>query len=223
MHRDVEDEFVSAVQAEIKRRYGSDPRTSADFGRVVNSGHTQRIKNMLDAGGYQLVCGGQVDVEQRYVAPTVLRSVEPDAGVMQDEIFGPVLPVIGFDEIDEPIAAINAGDKPLALYVFTDSDKTAERVKAETSSGGLCINDVIIHIAVNSLPVRRRRAERLRRVPRQVGLRHVQPREGGAQAADAVPGPAGAATAVQALEDEADAEVLLTCAARPSPPTPATP
>ena len=152
VHRDVEDEFVSAVESEIKRRYGSDPRASADFGRVVNSGHTQRIKNMLDAGGYQLVCGGQVDVEQRYVAPTVLRSVEPDAGVMQDEIFGPVLPVIGFDEIDEPIAAINTGDKPLALYVFTDSDKSAERVKAETSSGGLCINDVIIHIAVSSLP-----------------------------------------------------------------------
>jgi aldehyde dehydrogenase (NAD+) len=71
---------------------------------------------------------------------------------MQEEIFGPVLPVIGFDEIDEPIAAINAGDKPLALYVFTGSSRTADKVKAETSSGGLCINDVINHIAVNALP-----------------------------------------------------------------------
>ncbi len=152
VHRSVEERFVALLEKEIRSRYGADPRTSPDYGRVVNSRHTARIGTLLDAGGYDLVCGGQVDVEGRYVAPTVLRNVKPESAVMGEEIFGPVLPVLAFDDVDEPIAAINAGDKPLALYVFTASNATADKVLAETSSGGACVNEALAHIFVSSLP-----------------------------------------------------------------------
>ena len=98
-----------------------------------------------------MVAGGQVDVEQRYVAPTVLRGVRRDAAVMEEEIFGPILPVLTFADLSEPIAAINAGDKPLALYVFA-GDETVERVLAETSSGGVCVNDAMVQVGVSELP-----------------------------------------------------------------------
>lgn len=152
VHRDVEEEFVDAMTAEITKRYGSEPRASSDFGRVVNSAHTQRIKNLLDQGGFELVCGGEVDVDDRYVAPTVLRGVTRDSGVMGEEIFGPVLPVLSFDDLAEATDAINAGDKPLALYLFTSSEDTVEQVVGTTSSGGVCVNDTLSHLLAPSLP-----------------------------------------------------------------------
>jgi aldehyde dehydrogenase (NAD+) len=152
VHRDVEQQFLAALRAEIAQRYGPAPQESRDFGRMVNVSHTQRVKNLLDQGGYEVVCGGEVDVERRYVAPTVLRGVSPDAAVMGEEIFGPVLPVLTFDDLTEVTAAINAGDKPLALYVFTASDETVEQVLSSTSSGGVCVNDAISHLLVSSLP-----------------------------------------------------------------------
>ncbi|MGA8986686.1 aldehyde dehydrogenase family protein [Aeromicrobium sp.] len=152
VHRDVEQQFLDAIAAEVAKRYGKDPRTSKDFGRIVNTGHARRISRLLDGNGYEVALGGQVDVEARYVAPTVLRAVSRDAAVMGQEIFGPVLPVLVFDDLAEVTDAINAGDKPLALYLFTGSDETVDRVVAETSSGGICVNDAITHLLVSSLP-----------------------------------------------------------------------
>ncbi len=152
VHRSVVDQFCAQLEKEISSRYGKDPRSSTDFGRIINENHTARIKGLLDAGGYQLVCGGQVDVDARYIAPTVLRDVSMDSAIMGEEIFGPVLPVIAFDELDEPIKAINSGEKPLALYVFTSSDATADRVLGETSSGGAVINDALVHLFADELP-----------------------------------------------------------------------
>ena len=152
VHRDVEEEFLAALRREIDTRYAGNPRQSADFGRIVNDRHTLRLKGLLDQGGYELVCGGEVDVESQYVAPTVLRRVAPDAAVMSEEIFGPVLPVIAFDDLHEVTSAISAGDKPLALYLFTGSEETVEEVLAATSSGGLCVNDVMSHLVVPGLP-----------------------------------------------------------------------
>jgi aldehyde dehydrogenase (NAD+) len=152
VHRDVETKFLEALKSEISRRYGSAPRDSLDFGRMINTHHAQRVKRLLDQGGYDLVCGGEVDVEARYVAPTVLRGVTRESGVMGEEIFGPVLPVLVFDELAEVTDEINAGDKPLALYLFTASEKTAEQVVNDTSSGGVCVNDAISHLLVSSLP-----------------------------------------------------------------------
>jgi aldehyde dehydrogenase (NAD+) len=152
VHRDVADELLRLLEAEITGRYGSDPRTSPDLGRIVNSRHAARIRTLLDGGGYDLLVGGDVDVDDRYVAPTVVKVTDPDAALMGEEIFGPVLPVLVYDDLDEPIKAIRSGDKPLALYVFTSSDEVADRISEETSSGGLCVNDVMLHVGISSLP-----------------------------------------------------------------------
>ena len=152
VHADVEEELVTALRAEIVARFGTDPKQSKDYGRVVNSSHTTRIKGLLEEGGFEVAHGGEVDVEANYVAPTLLRGVTPGAGVMEEEIFGPVLPLLPFDDLAEPIAAINAGDKPLALYLFTASEETVQRVLDETSSGGVAVNDAITHLLVPGLP-----------------------------------------------------------------------
>lgn len=152
VHTDVEEEFLGELRAQVRKRYGSEPRSSKDFGRIVSTGHTQRLKSLLDSGGYDVVCGGEVDVEQRYVAPTVLRNLTREAAVMGEEIFGPVLPVLTFEDLVEVTDAINAGDKPLALYLFTTSQNTIDQVVSTTSSGGLCVNDAMTHLFVSSLP-----------------------------------------------------------------------
>ncbi len=149
---EVEQEFLTLLTQEIAKRYGADPRSSRDFGRIISTGHAQRLKDLLDQGGYERVCGGDVDVEAKYVAPTVLRALSSDAAVMGEEIFGPVLPVLTFEDLSEVTDVINAGDKPLALYLFTGSDATVQHVLESTSSGGLCVNDAITHLLVSALP-----------------------------------------------------------------------
>jgi aldehyde dehydrogenase (NAD+) len=150
-HGDIHDELVERIVTEARERYGANPRQSADFGRIVNERHTARIKALLDRGGYEeIVIGGEIDVEGRYVAPTVVTGTKPDAALMSEEIFGPVLPVLSFDDLREPLAHINAGDDPLALYVFSRSN--ADRVLNETTSGGACVNDTMLHIFPPSLP-----------------------------------------------------------------------
>lgn len=151
VHHDVHDELVDRLATEVRERYGEDPRQSADFGRIVNERHTARIGGLLEGGGYDDVpVGGTVDVEARYVAPTVVTGVKPDASLMGEEIFGPVLPVLGFDDVSEPIAHVNAGGHPLALYVF--ARRNADRVLAETASGGACVNDTMMQVFPPSLP-----------------------------------------------------------------------
>ncbi len=151
VHHDVHDELVDRLATEVRQRYGDDPQQSPDFGRIVNDRHTARIAALISGGGYdEIAVGGQIDLDARYVAPTVLTGVKPDAAAMGEEIFGPVLPVLGFDDISEPIAHVNAGDHPLALYVF--ARRNADRVLAETTSGGACVNDTMLQVFPPSLP-----------------------------------------------------------------------
>jgi aldehyde dehydrogenase (NAD+) len=151
--RSIHDELVAKLADHTRAQRGEQPRASDSFGRIVNDRHARRLQAMLDAGGYRTVaCGGEVDVEARYLAPTVLGGVDRDAAVMGDEIFGPILPVVPVDSIDDAIAVVNAGDKPLALYVFSSSDATVEKVLRGTSSGGACINDVMTHLLIPGLP-----------------------------------------------------------------------
>jgi aldehyde dehydrogenase (NAD+) len=151
VHNEVHDAFVERLATEVRERYGENPRESPDFGRIVNERHTARIARLLEGGGFdEIAVGGAVDVEARYVAPTVVTGVKPDAALMGEEIFGPVLPVLAFDDVSEPIRHINAGDHPLALYVF--SRRNADRVLAETTSGGACVNDTMMQIFPPSLP-----------------------------------------------------------------------
>ena len=151
--RSVEDRFLGAVLRSVHDFYGENPKTSADYGRIVNERHFDRLTRLLDAGGYEaVVTGGGGDRETRYFAPTVLAGVSPDADVMGEEIFGPILPVIAVDTVDEAVSFVNARPHPLALYVFTDDGPTAERVVERTRSGGVAVNHTMIHLSVADLP-----------------------------------------------------------------------
>lgn len=149
----VADRLVDELVGAIRRFYGDDPRTSPDYGRIVSDAHVARLRRLLDAGGYEeVVCGGTVDEAERYVAPTVLRGVSPEAAVMGEEIFGPILPVLTVRDLDEAVAFVNGREKPLALYVFATDEAAAERVVEHTSSGGVCVNATMLHLSVPSLP-----------------------------------------------------------------------
>jgi aldehyde dehydrogenase (NAD+) len=151
--RAVEDRFLGAVLRSVHDFYGENPKVSPDFGRIVNDRHFDRLSRMLDAGGYEaVVTGGAGDRASRYLAPTVLAGVAPDAAVMQEEIFGPILPVIAVDNVDSAVTFVNARPHPLALYVFTSDTPTADRVVERTRSGGVTINHTMVHLGVPGLP-----------------------------------------------------------------------
>jgi aldehyde dehydrogenase (NAD+) len=151
--RDVETRFLDAAAAAVTALYGHDPRRSPDFGRIVNERHLDRLAGLLDAGGYRaVVTGGIVDRSDRYLAPTILAGVEPEAAVMQEEIFGPLLPVLAVDSVDAAVEFVNARPHPLALYVFTRRTATAERIVERTTSGGVAVNATLLHVGVPDLP-----------------------------------------------------------------------
>ncbi|MFJ4933814.1 aldehyde dehydrogenase family protein [Streptomyces pseudovenezuelae] len=130
--------------------YGSDPAASGEYGRIINERHFDRLTGLLDSG--RTVVGGTSDRTTKYIAPTVLADVDPEAPVMREEIFGPVLPIVTVPGLDAAIDFINDRDKPLALYVFTDSDTTRRRIAEETSSGGLGYGLPLAHLTVSDLP-----------------------------------------------------------------------
>jgi aldehyde dehydrogenase (NAD+) len=151
--RRVHDRFVQGVGESVRAFYGTDPRRSEDYGRIVNQRHVDRLAGLLAAGGYEhLVLGGEHDVEDRYVAPTVVTGVAPDAPLMQDEIFGPILPVLAVDGVEEAIAFVDARPKPLALYVFSASTAVQQRVVERTTSGSVAVNHVMLQVGVPALP-----------------------------------------------------------------------
>lgn len=131
--------------------YGSNPKASPDYGRIVNVHHYQRLFKLL-AGSGDLFIGGSGDESECYFAPTILRNVTPDAPVMAEEIFGPILPVISVKDMDDAITFVNARPKPLALYLFSSSSAVQQRVIAATSSGSVCVNHTMMQVAVPSLP-----------------------------------------------------------------------
>ncbi|MGP3953233.1 aldehyde dehydrogenase family protein [Streptomyces sp. 7N604] len=139
-----------ALAKAVEGLYGPDASASPEYGRIVNERHFDRLTALLASG--RQVTGGAHDRETKYIAPTVLAEVSPDAPVMQEEIFGPILPIVEVAGLDEAIDFINDRDKPLALYAFTDSDTTRERLAAETSSGGLGFGLPLAHLTISDLP-----------------------------------------------------------------------
>ncbi|TJZ58832.1 aldehyde dehydrogenase family protein [Streptomyces piniterrae] len=140
----------AALSEAIEKLYGADPAASERYGRLVNERHFDRVEALLDSG--RTVVGGQHDRADRYIAPTVLADVRPDSPVMREEIFGPVLPIVEVDGLDEAIGFINDRDKPLALYGFTDNETTRQRLATETSSGGLGFGLPMAHLRLPELP-----------------------------------------------------------------------
>jgi aldehyde dehydrogenase (NAD+) len=147
----VQDELVEHIRAAVKDFYGDDPKASADYARIVNGRHFDRLTGLLDGSGEAAV-GGETDADEKYIAPTVLVGTSPDAPAMQEEIFGPLLPILPVASVDEAITQINARPKPLALYVFAGDDDVVDDVLERTSSGGACVNHTLVHITPPELP-----------------------------------------------------------------------
>lgn len=149
-HGAVEAELNRHLALAVREFYGEDPSQSADLGRIINERHHDRLVPLLADG--EVVVGGAHRRDERYIAPTVLRGVSADAPVMADEIFGPILPVLTYANTDEAIRLVTARPKPLALYVFAQDSAVIDRLLAETSSGGACVNDALLHLTVPGLP-----------------------------------------------------------------------
>ncbi|CAM5698836.1 NAD/NADP-dependent betaine aldehyde dehydrogenase [Kitasatospora aureofaciens] len=142
--------LAAELAAAVRAAHGDDPAGDPEYGRIVNERHFDRLTALLGEG--RVVTGASHDRATRYLAPTVLADVPPAAPVMQEEIFGPILPIITVPDLDAAIAFINERDKPLALYAFTDSDRTKQRLAEETSSGALVFGLPVSHLAVPELP-----------------------------------------------------------------------
>ncbi len=153
VERAVRDRLVDEMTSVIEEFYGADPQRSDDYGRIVNASHHDRLTQLLDdERSGRTHTGGTADAGDRYIAPTVLIDPDPDAPVMKEEIFGPLLPVIAVDSIDDAVAFVNERPKPLALYVFSDDDGIVDDVLARTSSGGAGVNNTLLHIGPPDLP-----------------------------------------------------------------------
>jgi aldehyde dehydrogenase (NAD+) len=149
IHEDVKAEFVEEFRNALIELHGEDAQLSKHYVRLVSDKAFERVSGYLAEG--RVLVGGRVDASDRYIEPTLIDNVVIDGAVMTTEIFGPVLPLITIKSVDEAVAFINDREKPLALYVFAD-ERVGRRVLHHTSSGGACLNDVIMHIANEHLP-----------------------------------------------------------------------
>lgn len=152
VHEKVASRLVDALRRTVGAFYGSDPKASGDYARVVNDRHFERLAGLLAATSGTVVLGGEQDKSERYLAPTIVTDVPHDDPLMDDEIFGPVLPILGVADMDDAVKYVSSRPKPLALYVFSSSKDTIDRVLAGTSSGGVGVNLTVQQLAVPDLP-----------------------------------------------------------------------
>jgi aldehyde dehydrogenase (NAD+) len=146
----VKEKFFDLITKEIGKFYGNDPEKSNDFARVISAENVRRLSKFIQDG--KVVTGGYTDASTRYVSPTILRDVKPDDPIMQEEVFGPVLPVIDFENFEEIYKIIEQCPKPLATYIFSTSKKTVSEFMMKTQSGSAGINETVMQIASPYLP-----------------------------------------------------------------------
>lgn len=147
--KSVKREFMKYLIINIKKMYGEDPLSNPDYGKMINRKHFDRVMKLIDEN--KLLMGGQCDVSRLKIAPTVLDNVSPDDAVMQEEIFGPVLPIIEVNNMDEAFSFVQDRPEPLALYLFTSDKKAEERFVKGLKYGGGCINDTVIHLVSSDM------------------------------------------------------------------------
>lgn len=147
--KSVKDTFVAEVIKQIKLQYGEHPLENKDYGKIINEKHFDRLCGLIDQK--KVVIGGNYQTETCKIEPTVMNNVNYDDAVMGEEIFGPIMPILTFDNFDEVVDELKDKDKPLALYIFSSNKKHIDRVTKELSYGGGCINDVVIHLATSEM------------------------------------------------------------------------
>ncbi|XP_045777313.1 aldehyde dehydrogenase, dimeric NADP-preferring isoform X2 [Maniola jurtina] len=150
--KEVQDKFVEYSKKILKEWYGEDPQKSPDLCRIINSRHFGRLQTLLDANKDKVVVGGRTDAQERFISPTILTNVTGTDKIMEDEIFGPILPIVPVENAYEAIKFINDREKPLVFYVFTSDDAMRKSLTENTSSGGMCVNDTLMHMGVDTLP-----------------------------------------------------------------------
>ena len=147
---ETEKRLVPLLQQAVTEMFGDDPQQSDSYGRIVSDRHFERISAFMDSG--EVVIGGKTDAATRFIAPTVLTGVAPDSPVMREEIFGPVLPIVRADNLEEAIRFVRAGDKPLAAYIFTKDREAEARFLTKIAAGNTCVNDTMMFMTVHELP-----------------------------------------------------------------------
>ncbi|XP_049293048.1 aldehyde dehydrogenase, dimeric NADP-preferring isoform X5 [Anopheles funestus] len=148
--KQVQKQFIEEARKVLKEWYGANPKDSPDLCRIINQNHFQRLTSLLK--GANVAIGGETDLQDRYISPTILIDVKSTDPVMQDEIFGPILPILNVDNAYDAIKFINSSEKPLCLYIFTQNKTDIRTMVENTSSGGVCVNDTLMHCAVEALP-----------------------------------------------------------------------
>lgn len=149
-HQDIKEELLKQIQKQIRKQFGKSPLEHPDYGKIINEKHFHRLCGLIDQE--KIFCGGTSNPQTLQIAPTVLDQVQFQDPVMQEEIFGPLLPVLTFDSTEEAIRQINSMAHPLALYVFTQEKHVADQFLSQCGFGGGCVNDVLIHLATCEMP-----------------------------------------------------------------------
>ncbi len=150
VQRDVATRFREALVGSVRDLYGEYPHTSPDYGRIVSQRHLQRLLHLLE--GHEQVIGGGSALHERYLQPTIVWDPDPESPLMQEEIFGPILPVLPYDTMEEAIAFVARRPPPLALYLFSTRRGAVDAVEHGTRSGGFVVNDVVVQLMINELP-----------------------------------------------------------------------
>ena len=145
----VKDKFTAEVIKQIKKQYGENPLENKNYGKIINERHFERLCGLIDKS--KVIIGGETDRRTNQIAPTVMDNVTESDAVMGEEIFGPIMPILTFDNFDEMVNKLKDKDKPLALYLFSSNKKHIKRVTTELSYGGGCINDVVVHLATSEM------------------------------------------------------------------------
>ena len=147
--KSVKDEFIKEVAKQIRLQYGENPLENENYGKIINEKHFSRLCSLIDKN--KVVVGGDVNDKTYQISPTVMDNVLESDAVMGEEIFGPIMPILAFDDFDKLIDELKNKDKPLALYLFSSNKKHIDRVTKELSYGGGCINDVVVHLATSEM------------------------------------------------------------------------
>ncbi|QLE58167.1 aldehyde dehydrogenase [Nostoc sp. TCL26-01] len=150
VNRQIKTELLNHIKNQIKQFYGDEPSKIHSYARIINQRHFYRLTELLKDG--EIIVGGETDLDNLYIAPTVIDQVSSQDKIMQEEIFGPILPVLEYTHLSEAINLVNKQPKPLALYFFSKNKKHQELILQSTASGGVCINDTLMHMTVPALP-----------------------------------------------------------------------
>ena len=148
-HKDIKDEFVKEVKIQIEKQYGKNPLENSDYGKIINQKHFERVSSLINTE--KVVHGGKTNPQTQQIEPTVLDNVTWDDAVMQEEIFGPIMPILTYENLDQVIADLQKKQKPLALYIFSQNKNNIKAITEKVSYGGGCINDTIIHLATSEM------------------------------------------------------------------------